>query len=153
MPDKLSFEDHPNETAKKTFPAGQMEAKTEAPAEEKASEKVTLPKTEAEIRAVHLKKIESESDDDRSARRDGELKALFVTHLENANKAHEMFPTRRIPFTDMTRVEQLNWNSKRKNIDMANRAYHLAVKRTCANHRTEDIHLAKVRDAAAKSAQ
>jgi hypothetical protein len=139
MADKLSFEDHPEEEASLVVNRG-------TPVEDKAPEKAVLPKTEAERWSHHLETVVSKEDDDtRSTRRHKELNALLDTHLANVAKSHEMYPVRRVPYKTLTQQEQKNWNEKRRDIDMANRAYHLAVRRTCAAHVAEDAHLAKLR--------
>lgn len=151
MPDKLSFEDHPGEASltKKTFPAGHM-VEHEDVVEEKAPEKAVLPKTESERWAHHLESVVAKEDDDtRSKRRHKELSALVDTHFANVAKSHEMYPVRKIPYKTLTQQEQKNWNEKRRDIDMANRAYHLAVRRTCAAHVAEDVHLVRLRKEAA----
>lgn len=127
--------------------------KVDAPVAEKAEPaKAKLPPTEKERKAAHLDMVAKEDDKARFDRRASELKTQLDIHFENINQAHEKYPYRRIAFEDMTEAEQRNWNERRNDIDMANKAYHRAVKATCAAHSDEDIHLAKLRADAAKSA-
>lgn len=117
-------------------------------------EKVKLPPTEEERRKARLEKAEKETDVERSERRGKELARHFDTHMENVKEAHASLPaslTRN--FEEWTPEQQRNWNERSKVIASANRAYHLAVKRTFAEHVAEDKHLKRVRDAAAKKAQ
>ena len=125
----------------------------EAPAPAAASP-AKPPPTEEQRAALRLEKLKTEKEEDRTKRRTDEIKALTDAHLANVLAAHALWPTPAKPFEDMTETEQQNWQTKRKDIDQANRAYHLAVKRTCAAHRSEDVTLARVRaeEAAAKEA-
>jgi hypothetical protein len=111
-------------------------------------EKSSAPPTEAERKQLHFAVVEKEGDDARYKRRDAEYKGLLATHWENINNAHASYPTRSILWEDMDEDEQRRWNEKRKVIDSANRAYHLAVNRTFNGHAEENAHLARV--AAAK---
>lgn len=115
-----------------------------------AVEKVGLPPNEAERRKTRLEKAVSESDDARSERHAAELKTHLDVHFENISKVHTDYPTPDKPYLSMTHNEQVTWNEKRKQIDMANRAYHLAIKRTYGDHREESVHVAKAVKAAAK---
>jgi hypothetical protein len=124
----------------------------EAAASAPVAQEVKLPPNEAERRKLRLEKAAGEDDDVRSERHATELKVHLDTHFENIGKIHTDYPTPDKPYLAMTHSEQLTWNEKRKQIDMANRAYHLAIKRTCAEHREESVHVAKVRAAAAKAA-
>lgn len=117
-----------------------------------APEVVKKPPTEAERKTAHLAMVANEGEEDRVKRRASEFQALTNVHVDNVKKSHDMYPTRRIDYLKMDQDEQRRWNDKRKNIDQANRAYHLAVRRVANDHREEDIHLAKLREAAAKSA-
>lgn len=121
-------------------------------AREEKQEQVKLPPTEAERRKARLEKAEKESDDERSERRTKELRVHFDAHMENVKEAHANYPaplTRN--FEEWTFDEQRNWNERSKVIASANKAYHLAVKRTFAEHVTEDNHVKRVRDAAKKA--
>lgn len=84
-----------------------------------------------------------DTDDTRSVRRGAELGALLTTHRENVAEAHRQFPTPLVhkfsKFSGMTDEQKKNWNRKRGVIDSANRAYHLAVRRACAQHRDDDL--------------
>jgi hypothetical protein len=116
------------------------------------AEKVSLPPTEAERRKTRLDKAVKESDDERSERHAAELRTHLGVHFENIAKIHQDYPTPDMPYLSMTTDEQKRWNAKRNQIDMANRAYHLAIKRQCADHREEHIHVAKtIAAAVAKS--
>lgn len=137
MPDKLSFEEAKPEEASLVVNGISVE--------DKIPEKAVLPKTEAERWAAHLEVVAKEDEKTQYDRRAGDLKVLIDTHFENVAKSHEMYPVRRIPYKEMTEQEQRDWNAKRNDIDMANRAYHLAVRRTCASHVAEDEHLVKLR--------
>jgi hypothetical protein len=135
------------------------EADKGAPAAPEA--KAVLPPTEAERRKARFDKLAQEPNDKRSERRAGEFKVHLDVHFENVAEAHESYPTPDMaegyskasyPFEEWTREEQTRWNEKRKQIDSANRAYHLAVRRTFVEHVAEDNHLAKVRAAAKPAA-
>lgn len=106
---------------------------------------VRLPPTESERQAAALESLKQEDDAARTKRRAAELQALTNTHLDNVKKSHARFPTRNIPFQKLTEQERRNWQQKRKDLDQANRAYHLAVRRVCAKHRAEDAALAQAR--------
>lgn len=116
----------------------------EVPAE--AAKEVAKPITEADRKRLHLEMLGRESDQDRERRRANELNAPYDVHKLNVERAHEMYPARpHVAFFDLTTAEQENWNKRRHDIDMANKAYHRAVRDTVATHVAEDAHLAKLR--------
>jgi hypothetical protein len=105
------------------------------------------PETEAERRKRRLAEVEKESDDAKSKRRAAELAVHHSAHTENVAAAHERYPAP-VAFErdrEYTRAEIENWNARRKDIDMANKAYHRAVRRTVLEHQAEDEHCARVR--------
>jgi hypothetical protein len=114
-------------------------------------EKVTLPPTEADRLKLRLDNAAKENDDDRSKRRAKEIGVHFEAHLANVTEAHTLFPAPvHREWDELTDDEKKNWNERGKMIASANRAYHLAVKRTVAEHQAEDRHVAKLRVDAAK---
>jgi hypothetical protein len=138
MPDKVSAEQQTDAPAKPEVASPPLARK---------------PPTEDERAALQLEKLKGESDDTRSKRRAAELQALSDTHLENVKNSHKRYPTPNVPYAQFTPAEQKRWQEKRKDLDQANRAYHLAVRRTCGQHRAEDAMLIQLRaEAAAKEA-
>jgi hypothetical protein len=119
--------------------------------EEAPVERVKLPPTPEERQKLRLETAAKENDDDRTKRRAKEMGVHLEAHKSNIAEAHELFPApvhRR--WEDYTEDEKKNWNERGKIITSANRAYHLAVRRTFDEHLAEDRHVQKLRDDAAK---
>lgn len=111
------------------------------------------PETETERRKRRLAAAEQEPDDDRAKRRAAELDVHRSAHMENVAGAHAKYPNAPLHFEkgrEYTVTEMSDWNARRNDIDMANKAYHRAVKLTFAEHQAEDTHIVRVR--AAKNA-
>jgi hypothetical protein len=112
--------------------------------------KVTQPETPAERRKRRLEAAVQESDDDRSKRRHAELSSHKAAHTIWITEAHEAHPVPLdVKFEDLTEAQQHSWNERGGVIASANKAYHLAVRRTFEEHQAEDAHIRRVRDAAA----
>jgi hypothetical protein len=134
MPDK---NDGDNAAAPMRVDAAPM---AEAPAKQ--------PETEAERRKRRLDAAEKESDDDRSKRRAGELGVHLTAHMENVAASHAKYPNAPLHFErgrEYTVAEMTDWNARRNDIDMANKAYYRAVMLTFAEHQAEDAHIVRVR--------
>lgn len=117
------------------------------PIEDSPAEEVKLPDTPEERHKLKLEMLAKETDDQRSERRVTELKRHIDVHMENVKDAHEKYPAPvHRDFGSMSEVEQKNWNARRSDIDMANRAYHLAIRRTCEEHKAEEAHLSQLRN-------
>jgi hypothetical protein len=72
-------------------------------------------------------------------RRARQLGGLLVAHRESVRSVAAQFPFRRdVKWKNLTLTERKNHAEFRKQVKMANRAYHLAVRRACAAHRAED---------------
>lgn len=116
--------------------------------------KAKQPETEAERNKRKFEALGKEDDEQRSTRRHSELKRHIDAHLETVAKSHEMYPAPMgRQFVEWTEDEQKLWNMRRNDIDMANRAYHLAVRRTFEEHQNEEAHLARLRAEAVKKNQ
>src|SRR6185312_8690713 len=118
-------------------------AKAEPPAV--PVEKAAQPLSESQLRAKRLEAAAKENDDECSERRAKELAVHLDAHFENVDAAHDKYPApvgrydeQGRTFEDWPEQVQKNWNARRKDIDMSNRAYHLAVRRTFAEHQAED---------------
>lgn len=81
---------------------------------------------------------EPEKDEERSARHKKELDQVFGSHMYNMRGIHDQF---NIPigakFEELNEEQQKAHGERSKHIVMANRAYHLEVKRLCQEHRTQ----------------
>jgi hypothetical protein len=114
-------------------------------------EKVKLPPTEAERHKLRLDNAAKESDDDRTKRRAKEFGAHLEAHKTYVAEAHEKFPAPlHRNWAAFTEEEKKNWNLRGTEIASANRAYHLAVRRTFDEHQAEERHIGKLRDEAAQ---
>lgn len=115
-------------------------------------EAVKKPPTPEEQRELHLAKVAKESDEDRFRRRSAEFEVLLKNHNQQIALARAMFNAPNKPFKNMTPEEQRKWNLRRAEIDKANQAYHMAVRRVHASHVEEDVHFKRLRDAAKPAA-
>lgn len=113
--------------------------------------KVKQPLTEKERAELQLNKLKSESHEDRAKRRSSEQQVLVDNHMTTVKEIQARWPVPRKPFQELNVAEQLRWKNKRKEIDEANRRYHLAVRNICAQHRAEDTTLARLAAEAAKA--
>jgi hypothetical protein len=86
-----------------------------------------------------------ETDDERTARCAGELRALLVTHRENVARAHADYPTPLVPyrkkarwgFSAMNPAERKRANQKRAVVKSACKAYHRAVRAAVEKHQAD----------------
>jgi hypothetical protein len=116
--------------------------------------KVTQPETPAERRKRRLEAAVQESDDNRSKRRHAELSSHKAAHDIWMAEAHAAHPVPLdVKFEDLTEAQQRSWNERGAVIASANRAYHLAVRRTFEEHQAEDAHIRKVHTEAAAKLQ
>lgn len=112
------------------------------------TERGRLPETPAERVKRRHAEAEAETDDERSDRRAEELATHLDSHAATIASIHTTHPA---PFSsrqldwenDLSDAEKLAWNERARQIGMANRAYHLAVRRTFEEHRAEDRHVAQ----------
>ena len=113
---------------------------------DKPVERVKLPPTEAERLKIRLDNAAKENDDDRSKRRAKEFQAHIDAHKENLAEAHATFPAPvHRNWDEYTDEEKKNWNERGKVIASANRAFHLACRRSLGDHQAEDRHVSKLR--------
>lgn len=125
-----------------------------APPAAPKDDKVKLPPTPEERHKARLEKAAKESDDERSERRAKELGVHIAAHTQYVAEAHEKFPAPlHNRWDDYTDEEKKNWNLRGQEIASANRAFHLAVRQTFAEHQAEDRHVSKLHADAAKKAQ
>jgi hypothetical protein len=123
----------------------------ELPEKEKVEEMVKLPPTPEERLQLRLETAAKESDDDRAKRRDKEFGLHVEAHKTYVAEAHAAFPAPlHRNWEGYTDEEKKNYNERGRAIASANKAYHLAVRRTFDEHLAEDRHVKKLRDDAAK---
>ncbi len=103
----------------------------------------------------HKKRLEAASQEDdfgRSKRRHAELSSHKAAHELHIAEAHDAHPVPLdVKFENLTTEQQHSWNERNAVIASANRAYHLAVRRTFEEHQAEDAHIRRVRTEAAKA--
>lgn len=141
----------PDKNGNGTKPALEPDVLPEVAVEEP---KARQPETPVERRKRRLDEALAESDEDRSKRRHAELsshKAAHDIHMAEAHAAHPV--PLDVKFEDLTEDLQRSWNERSLVIASANRAYHLAVKRTFEEHQAEDAHIRRVRSEATAKAQ
>lgn len=128
-----------------------VEEREDPPAVMKAAdEPAKQPDTPEERHKKRLEAVENEPHEKTSERRQTELQLHHKTHMENVQASHEKYPAPLDFRNCATDAERNNWNARANDIQMANRAYHLAVRATFAEHQGEDAHLGRLR--AAKNA-
>jgi hypothetical protein len=126
----------------------------EAPKNEAAKPAaVRKPLTPEERRKAKLAAVVQETDEQRAQRRASELETHFKLHMDAVKAAHARFPApMHRDWTKYTDPQRKAWNERRKHIDIANRKYHDAVRRTVKEHREEEAHVMRERAANAKEA-